>query len=372
MKVPVIVALLAFLSVAVFPSHDVFGQVPEFKSVEVASDRRVTFRFLAPKAQEVSVVAIENQPAAPMTRNADGVWSVTVGPLPPAIYSYAFKVDGAQVTDPMNPRVKVWLVSNSMVEVPGDPPQATQVQDVPHGVVHAHTYSSKSLGETRGVIVYTPPGYSPSAAAAFPVLYLLHGFGDDQRAWTDVGRAHVIADNLIAARAIVPLVIVMPYGHGIPPTDRRARGAEWAQNDIRFTRDLLEDVMPFVERSYRVASDPDHRAIAGLSMGGGQSLTIGLQRQDLFHWVIGFSSSAPEGDLAALFPKVAAAAAFNKESRLLWIGVGKDDFLLKRNQAFDQWLTATGVTHTYVETAGAHTWLVWRTYLQDVLPKLFR
>jgi enterochelin esterase-like enzyme len=373
MKTPVIVALLAiaFAGMALVP-REVFAQAPEFKSVEVAPDRRVTFRFLAPKAAEVSVVSMEGQPPAPMTKDAQGLWSVTVGPLAPAIYSYMFNVDGATVTDPLNPRVKVWLVSNSMVEVPGDPPQATQVQDVPHGVVHAHTYSSKSLGETRGLVVYTPPGYDTPSTKAYPVLYLLHGFGDNQGAWTDVGRAHVIADNLIAKGAIVPLVIVMPYGHGLSPADRRARGPEWAQNDIRFTKDFLEDVIPFAERTYKVATTPDRRAIAGLSMGGGQSLTIGLQHPELFHWVMGFSSAAPEGDLTTLFPQAVKAAEFNKASKLLWIGVGKDDFLLKRNQTFDKWLTDTGVTHTYMETAGAHNWLVWRDYLQQMLPKLFR
>jgi enterochelin esterase family protein len=340
-------------------------------SPEVHADGTITFRVKAPEAKAVSVVAIETLPPAPMTRDEAGIWSVTVGPLPPAIYSYAFQIDGAVVTDPRNPNVKVWIQSNSMVEIPGS---AATLGDVPHGVVHMHTYKSGVTGTERGLVVYTPPGYDAARSETYPVLYLLHGFGDNQRAWMDVGKANVIADNLIAAGRAVPLVIVMPYGHGVPPEDAGTGSPGRGENNARFLKDLETEVMPLVEKSYRVATTPERRAVAGLSMGGGQTLTLGLKRQDLFRWAAAFSSAVPEGDPKSFFDQAAAdPQGFNGRQKLLWIGVGSKDSLFDRNQAFDKWLTATGITHEYVVTdGGAHTWLVWRSYLEQVLPKLFR
>jgi enterochelin esterase-like enzyme len=338
-------------------------------SPEVHADGTVTFRLKAPDAKAVSVVAIETLPPATMTRDEAGIWSVTVGPLPPAIYSYAFHIDGATVTDPRNPNVKVWIQSNSMVEIPGSTASLT---DVPHGVVHLQTYKSSVTGTERGVVVYTPPGYDASAAQPYPVLYLLHGFGDNQRAWTDVGKANLIADNLIAAGRAVPLVIVMPYGHGVPPEDAAAGTAGRDQNNPRFLKDLQTEVMPLVEKTYRIAKTPERRAVAGLSMGGGQTLLLGLTRQDLFRWVAAFSSAVPEDAKTVFAPAAADPKAFNTAEKLLWIGVGRNDSLLERNQVFDAWLTATGITHQYVVSDGGHTWLVWRAYLEQVLEKLFK
>jgi enterochelin esterase-like enzyme len=373
MRLGVILTCLAVLVVGApwwtppgVEAQDVFNPV----SPEVHPDATVTFRLKAPDAKAVSVVAIETLPPAPMTKDNAGIWSVTVGPLTPAIYSYAFLIDGAVVTDPRNPNVKVWIQSNSMVEIPGS---AASVADVPHGTVHLHTYKSSVTNAQRGIVVYTPPGYNATAATPYPVLYLLHGFGDNQRAWTDVGKANVIADNLIAAGRAVPLVIVMPYGHGVPPEQASAGSPGRDENNERFFKDLETAVMPLVERTYRVATTPDRRAVAGLSMGGGQTLTLALKRQDLFRWAAAFSSSVPEGDPKAFFDRAAAdPKAYNASQKLLWIGVGRKDFLYDRNQVFDKWLTGTGITHEYVVSDGAHTWLVWRAYLEQVLPKLFR
>ena len=342
-------------------------------SPEVHADRRVTFRLRAPEAAAVTVVAVENHPPAPMTKSGEGVWSVTIGPLAPAIYSYAFQIGGATVTDPRNPRVKVWLTSNSMVEVPGTPPRATELQNLPHGAVHHHLYRSSALDETRGLVVYTPPGYESTGGSRYPVLYLLHGFGDNQRAWTDVGRAPVLADNLIAAKRTVPLVIVMPYGHGVPPSQAGRNTPGRDLNNERFLADLEKDVMPLVERIYRVEVSPERRAIAGLSMGGGQALMLALKRQDLFRWAGAFSAGVPEGDPSALFAGAAAAPSeYNEKQRLLWIGCGKGDFLFEANRRLNAWLTKTGLQHEYLVTEGAHTWLVWRDYLETLLEKLFR
>ena len=344
-------------------------QPPNFLSPEVHPDRRVTFRLYAPNAGTVRLTSMEGHEPKPMSKGPDGVWTITVGPLAPEIYSYAYEIDGAPTVDPRNPDVKVWLQLNSMVEVPGDPPRLHEVQDVPHGVVHLHTYRSTALDLTRELYVYTPPGYE-RGGAALPVVYLLLGNGDLADAWTSVGRAHVIADNLIAQKKIGPLVIVMPYGHVRSPRFGPMTPEVRQQNNDGVRRDLLEDVMPFVEATYGVSRDPDRRAIVGLSMGGGPSLTTGLGNLDRFGWVGAFSAAAPSGDLDARFPRLAADAG--TRLRLLWIGCGRGDFLLERNEAFHGWLAERGIEHTYRLTEGGHEWPVWRRYLGEFLQALFK
>jgi enterochelin esterase-like enzyme len=364
MNRPVLAAVLCAIVAAASTASA--QQPPTFISPEVHADGRVTFRFWAPRAHEVRVTAMENQQPVAMTKGAQGLWTATVGPLEPNIYSYAYEVDGAPTIDPRNPAVKVWLQLNSMVEVPGTPPRLHEVQDVPHGTIVLHTYRSKALNQTRQVFVYTPPGYQ-AGTAPLPVVYLRHGFGDDASAWTAVGRAHVIADNLIAQKRIEPMLIVMPYGHHRSPRTQPAPDRE--DNDAAVERDLLEDVLPLVESAYRVARDPERRAIVGLSMGGGQALKTGLRHLDTFRWVGAFSAAAPQGDPSGHFPTLKADAA--AKLRLLWIGIGKDDFLLTRNEEFDAWLKEQGFPYTYTVTAGAHDWIVWRRYLAEFLPLLF-
>ena len=361
--------LTLVLSALLLPSTARGQQPPNILSPEVHEDRRVTFRLYAPDARNVRVTSMEGQPPEGMSKGKDGVWTVTVGPLAPELYSYAYEIDGAPMLDPRNPDVKVWLQLNSMVEVPGDPPRLHEVRDVPHGVVHMHTYRSKALDQTRQMYVYTPPGYEPGGAA-LPVVYLLHGNGDLADAWTSVGRAHVIADNLIAQKKIGAVVIVMPYGHVRSPRFGPMTPETREKNNDGVRRDLVEDVMPFVESAYGVARDPERRAIVGLSMGGGQSLSTGLSRLDLFRWIGAFSAGTPQGDLDAQFPGLTDAAA--NDLRLLWIACGRGDFLLERNEAFHQWLTEHGIEHTYKLTAGGHEWPLWRSYLGEFLQEIFR
>ncbi len=251
----------------------------DLKSTEVATDHRVTFRIYAPKADDVSVSGDFGR-GGPMTRDERGVWSVTVGPLTPDFYSYRFTVDGVRTVDPKNPMVKPGLTSlESMFLVPGDEADFEATRDVPHGEVRAAWYRSGTLGEMRWMHVYTPPGYE-GGAEKYPVLYLLHGAGDDDAGWPTIGRAGFILDNLIAAGKAVPMLVVMPNG-SLPRPPRLTRPApgeapspevraamEALQN--RFTDELLKDVVPFVERTYCVNHGRENRAIAGLSMGGGQ------------------------------------------------------------------------------------------------------
>ncbi len=329
-------------------------------------DGKVTFFLRAPQAERVLLEANFLSESKAMAKDAEGLWSVTVGPLDPEIYEYNFKVDGLAIADPMSPFVKVWRRSaRSMVLVPGNPALFYEEQDVPHGTVHVHRYHSRSLDTTRGLYVYTPPGYETSPQVKYPVLYLLHGSGDTEDAWTIVGRANVIADNALASERANPMIIAMPYGHTPGISSDRARPRNWKS----FESDLIGDVIPFVEKKYRVRRDSGHRAITGLSMGGGQSLRIGLGHPEMFAWIAAFSSSAPSGeelDALLVSPKV-----LNEKLKLLWVGCGRKDFLFEANQRLLTALDARQIEHTAHITDGAHEWRLWRHYLNEVLPLLF-
>jgi enterochelin esterase family protein len=278
-------------------------------------------------------------------------------------------VDGLTITDPNSTHVfGNRQGSRGYVEVPGEKgnPRKDEWRDVPHGSVTAEWYQSAATGSRRRVHIYTPPGYAKDTARKYPVVYLLHGSGDNDSHWSLLGQANVIADNLIADGKAVPMVIVMPDGHVAAPGTGRGQ----QQTRQAFEKDLLESVIPLVESNYRADTDPLHRAIVGLSMGGGQSLSVGLGHPDKFAWVGAFSAAAPGPDVLAALK--AAPEKTNQQLRLLWIGIGKDDFLLARNRTFDAALKDAKINHDYQETAGGHRWGVWRLYLGEFLPKLFR
>jgi len=336
-------------------------------SPEVGADRKITFRLRAPEAQKVLLTANFLSESQPLTKDAEGLWAVTVGPLAPEIYEYNFVVDGLSIPDPVNPDVKVWRrVSRSMVLVPGDEPTFFEVQPVPHGTVHIHAYHSQSLDVTRGLYVYTPPGYETETLRRYPVLYLLHGSGDTERTWTVVGRANVILDNAIAQHQAEPMIVVMPYGH-IPTGDAdRSR----ARRHAAFATDLIEDVMPYVRRHYRIRSGPEHTAVTGLSMGGAQALRLGLGHPELFGWLGAFSSAVPGAE--ELDDLLAEPESLNAQLKLLWIGCGKRDFLFEANQRLLAELEAKDIEHVAHLTEGTHEWRVWRRYLNEILPLLFK
>ncbi|MFC1634750.1 alpha/beta hydrolase-fold protein [Planctomycetota bacterium] len=333
-------------------------------SPEVHPDRRVTFRLRAPNAKNV---AVNLQGTHPMVKSDEGLWSATIGPFEPEIYEYDFVVDGLRIVDPSNAWLKVWLRSSrNVVEVPGEKPMFFEEQQVPHGTVHIHKYPSKSLGVTQGLYVYTPPGYETRREAKYPVLYLFHGFGDSEDAWTVVGRANLIVDNLLAKNKARPLIIVMPYGH--TPAAPPVRGS--IGNYQSFERDLIEDVIGYVQTNYRISTEQKDRAVAGLSMGGGQSLTIGLGNLELFGWLGAFSSAIPESKNSEKL--LAEPESINDKLKLLWIGCGKKDFLFERNQKFLARLKTDKINHVAHITEGAHEWRLWRIYLSEFVPLLFR
>ncbi len=350
-------------------------------SPEVNADRTVTLRFRAPGATAVDLVGEINLGKGPqrMIKGEDGVWTVTVGPLPPEIWSYNFRVGGIEVPDPSNPSIKPvppGFPISSFVEVPGATPAFYDSRPVPHGEVRIVLYESKTMGLTRSLWIYTPPGYDESKVK-YPVLYLLHGNGEAQNGWVMNGRANIILDNLIAEAQAQPMLLVMPQGHalqaaGVGPLLRLP--GETQMYSARFPKDLLEDVIPLVERRFRVIADADHRAIAGLSMGGGQALTIGMAHLDLFHYVLGYSAAVSGQFMKAdeEFGNVLAnPAETNAKLRLLWISCGKQDFLYQANRQFAERLKAKGVKLMYRETEGAHVWSVWRNNLNDSAPLLF-
>lgn len=343
-------------------------------SPEVHTDNRVTFRFRDPNAHEV-MLALEGAKPAPMQKDDQGVWSLTTAPLEPDFYGYSFVADGVGLIDPSNPSMKPNLLhTTSQVHVPGPASLPWEIGDGAHGLVHHHFYKSGVVGDQRDFYVYTPPGYDPRAKKTYPVLYLLHGFSDDASGWTAVGRANVILDNLIAQGKARAMVIVMPLGYGAPeivaPGPRGFAPELRKKNYDLFMQALFTEVIPQVEAAYRVSKDRNSRAIAGLSMGGAESLLTGLNHLDKFAWVGAFSSGGLTEDFSAQFPGLDAKA--NQKLRVLWISCGTDDGLIAANRKVRAWLDSEGVKNTGIETPGGHVWMVWRRNLAEFSGLLFR
>lgn len=373
-------ALLA-VAVAVAPA---LGQQPPRRppnvvSPEVKDGKQVTFRLYAPKAEKVALASsdIPGGGAAPreLKKGENGVWDITLD-VAPGTYRYQFNIDGASAADPRNTAVSesngtVW----SLVRVPGAAFMDTT--DVPHGAVARITHKSTALGKNRRAHVYTPPGYE-NGTDKYPVLYLLHGAGDCDDSWTSVGRAHDILDNLIAEKKAVPMIVVMPAGHtgpfafGGPPPKDAPKGPPPA----RFEDDFEKDLRPYIEKTYRVKTDRADRAVAGLSMGGGQTLTLFLSNPKDFSAVGVFSSGLfaqrAEDREKANKDKLTAAAAFNDGLKVFWLATGKDDFLLNTTKDTVALCQKCGLKPEYKETEGGHTWICWQQYLNEFAPKLFK
>jgi len=352
---------------------------PAITSPEVAADRRVTFRLRAPDAKAVRVSG-DFGSDADMKKGDDGTWSVTVGPLDPEMYVYYFTADGVRLTDPSNPQLKIGYVTTtttSLLTVPADTPAFYDVQDVPHGEIRTLLYKSRSNGVTRELTVYVPPGYDQASNRRYPVLYLLHGFANDHHSWHRYGRANDILDNLLAQRKIEPFLVVMPLGYGGALVNGDGTGIA-PNGDVRgdpalYERDLLDDIIPMIDKKYRTIADSKHRAIVGFSMGGGQAGRFGLRNLETFSHV-GIMSAGMAGgsDTEPMASLAANPARANKLIALLWIACGNEDAALKGAKTLHQALEQTGIKHTFLETDGAHHWRVWRRYLRDLAPLLFK
>ena len=342
-------------------------------SPEVHPDGSVTFRAFRPSSLEM-FVQIDGQEPVIMQKDNLGVWSLTTKPLAPDYYGYSFQDTGIPVIDPSNSLLLPNLLQNeTMVHVPGPPSLPWEMSDIPHGVVHHFRFQSNVVGDERDYYVYTPPGYEAHAATRYPVLYLLHGFGQKSSSWLEVAFADRILDHLIDESKAKPMIVVMPTGYG--GAEILKPNAFWddavrARNFERFKESLVNEVMPRVAQDFKVLTDRDSTALAGLSMGAAQSSIVGLNNLDRFGWIGMFSSGGLRENFNQEFPGLNSSA--NAKLHLLWISCGTDDGLLKINQKFNQWLTAEDVKHTYVETEGNHTWMVWRRNLAAFTPLLFR
>jgi enterochelin esterase-like enzyme len=346
---------------------------PTYISPEVHSDATVTFRITAPSAKKVDVI-VEGT-TLPMAQDDAGQWTVTSPtPYAPQIYSYRFRVDGSYVLDTKNPTVHINLqeLTNAFT-IPGTPAMPWEPQPIAHGEVTHHVFTSKIVlgltGDQDDYYVYTPPGYDPKSKTRYPVLYLLHGYSDAADGWLSAGRANFILDSLIDSGKARPMIVVMTLGYGNMAVLKPGRTPALSTQSVElFQKMLLTEVLPSIEAEYRVYKDRDHRAIAGLSMGGGESLITGLNHTDLFAWIGTFSA----GINATTLPQLPTLTPQKANLHLLWMACGVDDALLKPNQTMIAALKAENLPVTAIETPGHHQWPVWRDNLIHFAPLLFQ
>jgi len=363
-----VVVLFSFL--IVFASA--VAQVSAIESPVVHPDRTVTFTLKAPNAKKVEISTQFIKGSQSLLMDQSGVWSITLGPVEPNIYPYNFIVDGVSVADPNN--INIFPnehFKSSLLDVPGDYPAIYSVQNVPHGQISYCTYNSKTLDAMRPLLVYTPPGYNKNRNK-YPVFYLISGTTDTEETWFKVGKVNFILDNLLAQKKAVPMIVVMPYGNmptGTPdPTSLKA--AEMYQV---FNNELINSVIPFVESNFRVVSNRENRAIGGFSRGGGQTLFTGFANLDKFAWMCSYSAYLTPEVFQKYFSGVSAdPAKTNKQLRLLWLGVGDEDFLYKQAKQFIDLLKGKKIEQKNMITTGGHTWMNARHYLTETLQLLFQ
>jgi len=379
-------ALLLVVCMAASADAQAPPQGPQVVSPEVTADRRIVLRILAPQAQAVRLNAsdIPGVPfgaGAALDKGSNGVWEIAVGPVPAGAYRYTFMVDGVATIDPRNPSTSESNNNSwSLVYVPGS--DAFDTRNVPHGSVAEVNYYSSALKAFRRMHVYTPPGYETNSKK-YPVFYLLHGAGDSDDSWSTVGRAGFILDNLIAAKTAKPMIVVMPAGH----TRMQGNPIASAFGDP-FVDDFVSNVMPYVQANYRVQTDRANTAIAGLSMGGGQTLNVLMSHPERFAYVGVYSSglffqgggrggaAAPspsaQEELEKRYGEALSSQGLKKGLKLFWFSTGKDDFVLNNTVATVDFFKKHGFSPVYKESAGGHTWLNWRDYLNAFAPQLFQ
>ena len=402
MKKVMILAAFCLMGLAAQAQQNLsWGQGPQVVSPDVHADHTVTFNLIAPEAQKVQITGdflppkkVEYQGntydtpgVADLVKNDQGVWSFTTDKLVPELYTYNMIVDGVKIIDPLNV-YNIRDINNlfSVLLIDGNPrTYLYKVNKVAHGTVSKVWYESPTAGLTRRLTVYTPAGYETSGKE-YPVFYLLHGIGGDENAWSELGRAVQIMDNLIAQGKAEPMILVMTNGN----ISEEACPGE-TSNGFRVPTMMLPktmegsfetafpDVVKFIEKTYRVKKDKAHRAIAGLSMGGFHSLFIAINNPDLFDYVGLFSAAVDQQqNNQGGFPNIyenrndKIDQFFAKNPKLFWIGIGKTDFLIKNNNDLRAYLRSKNHKYTYLETDGGHIWRNWRIYLSEYAPLLFK
>lgn len=377
---------LPLLALVLLPWMSIVAQTPEASplasSHEVHADGSVTFRIVAPGAHKVELNSDAVAKPLPLSEEGNGLWSATVPALSPEIYGYRFIVDDRPTLDSRNPMIRPNIVDpSSEVLVPAQPPAPWELTGLPHGELTRHVYTTHVAehlpGNQESYVVYTPPGYDAKKRGGYPVLYLLHGWSDDANGWSAVGRANLILDSLLAANKAVPMIVVMPLGYGDYTFVTSGFGV-WRQPDVvnhntsLYETMLTTEIMPAVEREYNVARGRENRAISGLSMGGLETLTVGLHHPELFAYVAGMSSAIQGEHFDEQFPALTTDTVKKTNFKLLWVACGTSDGLIGANRDFVTWAKAKGLPVKAVETPGQHTWLVWRDNLLTVAPLLFR
>ncbi|WP_321373193.1 alpha/beta hydrolase-fold protein [uncultured Draconibacterium sp.] len=381
----------AILFVLIISLCQVHGQQPvQLKSPEILKDNSVIFRLNAPEAKSVKLQGTMNTgwEGLEMNKNQDGIYEIKIGPVDPEIYVYTFQVDGVSILDPSNNIVtRDGSHIESSLVISGEKTDVYDVKDVPHGNVSAVWYPAEKLGMTRRCMVYTPPGYE-SSKKSYPVLYLLHGGGGDEEAWLGRGRANYILDNLIAQGKAEPMIIVIPNGNlmatsapGETPLELRTKqnqqemGTPAAMVGEKMQHSLVEDLLPFIEANYRVNKNKEGRAIAGLSMGGYQTLKTSNLYPDMFDYIgvmsMGVYTSVDDGFNKEGF-KSKIEAIKKADPKLYWIGCGTDDFLYQLALDLMKIYDEVGLDYKYRESSGGHTWNNWRLYLSEFAPMLFK
>ena len=362
----------------------------------IHSDLRVTFRIVAPDAHKVRVTTNNvdsgiGKGPVDLVRDADGTWSVVVGPVVPGFHYYWYIIDGIEVSDPSSESYYGHNKELSGLEVPEKGADFYDLKDVPHGEVRIHWYPSKTTGASRRAYVYTPPDYDRDVKARYPVLYLQHGANENGSSWSRQGRANLILDNLIAAGKAKPMIVVMETGYatqppapfsatpapsGTPPAGRGATSAGGpVQGPSAFETIVISDLIPMIDSTYRTLADREHRAMAGLSMGGAQTLQITLSHLDKFAWIGSFSAPIRAFDAKTAYNGVFTdPAAFNRKVHLFWIGAGTVEIAMHDGaQAMHEALEKAGIKNVFYESQGtAHEFQTWRRDLADFAPRLFR
>lgn len=354
--------IIAFASL--FISCIVFAQQrpPVISSPDVNTDGSVTFRYYSRTAQSVLLKGEFLSAPLPFVKDTSGIWSVTVKDIKPDIYPYSFNVDNVELADPNNTYVFAnERFKRSILDVPGKTPLVHSLQNVPHGKISYRYYNSATLGTTRQLLVYTPPGFNPNSKTKYPVLYLIHGGSDTEETWTKVGNANFIADNLIAQGKAVPMIIVMPYGNVRP------------KPMPDFTKDVINDIIPFIEANYPVYNDSKNRAVAGFSVGGGQTLNIGLTNTDKFAYICSYAPFTATEEFQKNFTNYSPDAnKINQQVKLFTISVGTEDFLyesVKNNIAMFEEKKIK--VKSYI-VPGGHTWMNCKLFLATTLQEIFQ
>lgn len=360
--------------------------LPGAEYPKLSEDGRATFRVRADGAQKVQLLMELGMSTYDMAKTSDGFWEVTTKPLLPGFHYYLISADGFASTDPGSKTFFAARKEVSGLEVPGPESDFFAVKNVSHGTVRTMWYFSKTTGATRRIVVYTPPGYDQSKAR-YPVLYLQHGYGEDETGWSDQGHENFILDNLIAAGRAKPMIIVnengLPSADFNPPSPRPGSGDRTSVRDLAryfmddpyttFDKIVSSDLVPFIDANFRTVADRDHRAFAGLSMGGAQALRIGLKHLNQFAYIGAFSPAIAISDTAKDYSgMLAQPEKLNRQLRLLWLGIGREDFLFTPVKESHEALEKAGIKHTWVESSGTHVWTVWRKYLAEFAPKLFQ